>query len=140
MRQAWINEVRNLASEYLSDVNFVVVYDGNDKKTKDMLMDVYKEKALSYQLKYSRLDLMLPFQREGNDEREAEDVRNKLYEINDYFNNGSTLTSSDMKDKIKECRALLKILLKKEWEVTKSLREIDDKPNKKKKWYLLWIK
>ncbi|MRF66628.1 hypothetical protein GIJ48_08945 [Escherichia coli] len=132
MRQEWINDVRKSAADLLSSVHFMVVYQGNDEETKELLKDRYKDETTSYQLKRTYLDLMLPSKKDGNDESEAENVRLKLEEINNHLNKKSILTTDQVRKKIEECKNLIKILLKKEWDETKSLREIGDKPNTKK--------
>ncbi|HCD1132967.1 hypothetical protein KDV25_18170 [Morganella morganii] len=128
MRQEWINTLRTSSSEYFTDINLIVIYQNSkDEKFRDEFRSQYTSAVLNYQFKYSNLDLMLPFKREGNDENEAEKVRKKLEELDNYFRVDKDKRPSPkiIKSKIKECRELLKTLLKKEWDETKSLKEID---------------
>ncbi|MEY0554592.1 hypothetical protein AB7334_00365 [Providencia rettgeri] len=128
MRQKWIDELRLASSEYFSDIIFIAVYknSGNESFKKEFRSQ-YTNAVLTYQFKYSKLDLMLPFKREDNHEKEAENVRRKLKKLHGYFNidKNEQPSISDIKSEITECRDLLKLLLKKEWEVTKSLKEIE---------------
>ncbi|MCO7048592.1 hypothetical protein NAG84_01830 [Proteus terrae] len=128
MRQAWINELRQSSSEYFADINFIVIYQNSGSESfKKEFRNQYTNAVLTYQLKYSKLDLMLPFKRQDNNEEEAENVRKKLKELDDYFRveKNERPSTEDVKTKIKECRELLKPLLKKEWDETKSLKEIE---------------
>ncbi|MEQ4713925.1 hypothetical protein ABN057_16590 [Providencia alcalifaciens] len=129
MRQKWINELRLASAEYFADINFIVIYQNSDNKSfRDEFRNQYTNAVLKYQFKYSKLDLILPFKRKDNDEEEAENVREKLKELDSYFRVDKDKRPSieDVKTKINECRQLLKLLLKKEWEATKSLSEIEE--------------
>ncbi|MBG6028371.1 hypothetical protein I5F10_12385 [Proteus mirabilis] len=142
MRQEWINDLRKSCADYFSDINLIIVYtNSKNDEFKLEMREEYKSRMFSLSKKFVYIDLLLPFKRDNNEEVEAEEFRDSLSEVNSFFNSTEEKPSlKDMKKHIADSREKLKKLLKKEWEETKSLREIDDKPNKKKKWYLLWIK
>lgn len=126
MRQMWINDVRESCADYLSDINFIIVFKNSDNEEfKNKIFDEYKKRMYDISKKSSYIDLLLPFKRDGNEEIEAENLRSDLTKINDFFDKKEKHTLSEMKEIIIDCRNSLKILLKKEWEVTKSLKEIE---------------
>lgn len=126
MRQEWISDLRESCADYLSDINFIIVFKTSDNEGfKNKIFDEYKKRMYDISKKSSYIDLLLPFKRDGNEEVEAENLRNDLSKINDFFDEKEEYTLSDMKEIIIDCRNSLKILLKKEWEVTKSLKEIE---------------
>ncbi|HEK2000883.1 TPA: hypothetical protein ACNH9C_000566 [Proteus mirabilis] len=139
MRQEWINDLRKSCADYFSDINLIIVYtNSKNDEFKLEMREEYKSRMVSLSKKFVYIDLLLPFKRDNNEEVEAEEFRDSLSEVNSFFNSTEDKPSfNDMKKHIADSREKLKKLLKKEWEETKSLREIDDKPNKKKKWHLL---
>ncbi|EPJ8338456.1 hypothetical protein PPN77_06505 [Proteus mirabilis] len=143
MRQAWINDLRKTSSEYLSDINIITTF--LKQKTKNggtELREEWKKRVFSYAEKYAYLDLMLPLERDGHDEKEANEVREALSNLHKLckLKNIDNMNTDNVSKATNDFKNKLKTLLKKEWEVTKSLKEIDDTNKTKKKWYLLWIK
>lgn len=129
MRQAWINDVRKSAADFFSDINIIITYLYTDNKgLKKILKEDYVKKSLTISAKYSYLDLLLPFKQDENQEEEAEDVRILLEKIKNNISiskKDDNKSLKEMKKDISDCREKLKLLLKKEWGVTKSLKEIE---------------
>lgn len=127
MRQIWINDLRKSCADYFSDINFIIVYgNSKDDEFKSEIREEYKSRVFSLSKKFSYIDLLLPFKRDNNEEVEAEEFRASLSKIDLFFNSTEDKPSyEDMKENIVNSREKLKKLLKKEWDETKSLKEID---------------
>lgn len=144
MRQQWINDLRKTSSEFISDVNVIYSYyiDKADGVKNPIMSDKIDDITLSATIKISYLDLLLPFKNENREEIEAEKVREDIFKLYNYASNKEEKQSEDKGENsnkgskddnetdeftntIEALRKSLKILLKKEWEVTKSLSEID---------------
>ncbi|WP_272688105.1 hypothetical protein [Providencia sp. PROV063] len=127
MRQEWINDLRKSSASLFSDLNIIATYQHSDNKEfKDTIRDEYYKRVFNVGKGLSYVDLLLPFKKDGNDELEAEKVRELLIDINRCISiDRDTSSAEEVKSKIKECRGNLKMLLKKEWEVTKHLKEIE---------------
>ncbi|MEQ4621165.1 hypothetical protein ABN056_08055 [Providencia vermicola] len=156
MRQAWINDVRKNAASFVSlttniisssDLYFKLndslskgdFYDKNAiynkrQMTKDLLIELHSNIRKINEL-HNYLDLLLPFSDStlNKSEPEADEIRvilgniaSKTYHVltNDYNTlSGLMLDLTELQSKLV---GELKMLLLKEWRVTKSLNELED--------------
>ncbi|WP_140179373.1 hypothetical protein [Providencia stuartii] len=129
MRQAWINDVRNVSSRILSTIIFIKLYknkkNDDNKSFCDKHLDSYNKAVLTYTDDRAYIDLLMPFSRKGHIEYEADKARRHLKRI-------ATIISEDRVDETKlnreivSCKIAFKNLLKKEWDETKSLKELEE--------------
>ena len=129
MRQAWINDVRDKSAELLSDLH-LILYSKIKRGKNDTLNDSQHNSVMNLiqgiQYKWSYLNLLLPLPTESNKEEKSSKIINcfeKIMKLT-YLPN-TEVDKKDVNDSLKECTALLRQLLKEEWEVTKSLKEIE---------------
>ncbi|OQP28734.1 hypothetical protein B2H99_02270 [Morganella morganii] len=129
MRQAWINDLRLTSSQFISEAIFISAYHTYKKnKSKDENEDNDEEKKFN-EMKVSiirtttYLDLLLPSKTEKNKEKEAQKIRKIMKEL--IFCNEKNMSPEEFNQKVINIKIELRSLLKKEWEVTKSLKEIE---------------
>lgn len=137
MRQEWINDIRSKASIFLSNCDFIIAYKlsafTNDKDFIEKYKNAFKESMFRHSELYLYLKMALPFSRGDNNEVVSDVIRHHLKYINDRLNERIGVTR-EMHDEvinaIQCCANNFKILLKNEWNETKSLKEINGKKHK----------
>lgn len=135
MRQLWINDVREKASLFLA--NAVAIQDHEEyteelqkshtKEEYEVLENRFYDKIDKNDELYIQLKLLLPFENGDNKEKLAVDTMNSLKLVYDTIGLNNQ-TKEDIKKnnkKIDDCTEKFKILLKDEWNKTKSLKELD---------------
>lgn len=129
MRQAWINDVREKSAELLADLHLILyskisrannndIIKNQEKSVKDLI------KKIQYKWSYS--SILLPLPTKNNPEGTSQKIItcfNALMELT-YLPNDK-INKSDINKSLGECTVFLRQLLKEEWEVTKSLKEIE---------------
>lgn len=135
MRQAWINDLRRAAVEFSAASEKTYFYFKNYQY--EQLIPFRDEKELfnllystieNLRKEYFKLDLLLPSTNEFRAESLADEIRICMKYIVDYFdtgNNYSALNEEQFDERIEVLNNKIKKLLKTEWEVTKSLKEIE---------------
>lgn len=135
MRQAWINDLRRAAVEFSAASEKTYFYFKNYQY--EQLIPFRDEKELfnllystieNLRKEYFKLDLLLPSTNEFRAESLADEIRICMKYIVDYFdtgNNYSALNEKQFDERIEVLNNKIKKLLKNEWEVTKSLKEIE---------------
>ncbi|MCM2366516.1 hypothetical protein AAFQ97_09605 [Proteus terrae] len=132
MRQEWINDIRNKSSVFLSNCDFIIGYKlAKFTKEEDFIekyRDSFKKSLFRHSELYLYLKMALPFSRDGNNEVVSDAIRSHLEYINDRLNERIGITSEihdEIINAIQCCAENFKILLKNEWNETKSLKEIN---------------
>ncbi|EML0364719.1 hypothetical protein RI835_004137 [Providencia rettgeri] len=125
MRQAWISEVRVKISEFISTSNFARIY-MHDLKSDDKLFSNENERhrlivehCSKSVMALCSLKLLLPV-----NEDDYSLLVDDLTKINENVNTNS-LSDEERKNLVNKIINQSRKLLKKEWEVTKSLNEIE---------------
>ncbi|HCT7990379.1 MULTISPECIES: hypothetical protein [Proteus] len=129
MRQAWINDLRKTSSEIISHLNFIVQIKLLIKAGDITAGSFYVEhKAKYYELlrQINYLELLLPVKEDGTVPIESDSIKNNLENILKKLSNESQNNNiKKIEREIEQLSITIRILLKKEWEVTKSLKEIE---------------
>ena len=136
MRQAWINNLRDKAGEYIVKANYAIGFEKfiknspmkqSDSKKYDLLYDNYLNRILKTDSLYILIKLLLPFDNNSNNEELADKVSLTLNEVNDFLGKEAPTTEeiNNAEENLNKLADELKILLKQEWMVTKSLKEIE---------------
>lgn len=136
MRQAWINNLRDKAGEYIVNANYAIGFEKfiknspmkqSDSKKYDLLYDNYLNRILKTDSLYILIKLLLPFDNNSNNEELADKVSLTLNEVNDFLGKEAPTTEeiNNAEENLNKLADELKILLKQEWMVTKSLKEIE---------------
>ncbi|HGN1931971.1 TPA: hypothetical protein ACKRW7_000132 [Providencia rettgeri] len=132
MRQEWINDIRSKATKFLSLIDYMALYqnshDSDDEEWKLRMKKIFDDNALLVDELYLYLLVALPFSREEKKEEIAESIRKKITGLYKRLQYDKTLPDEDYEKiltDIHSCLEDVKLLLKKEWEETKSLKEID---------------
>lgn len=127
MRQKWINDLRSTSSQFISEAIFITTFDAykkgkENKKYKRKNNDIEKkfdEIKMSIIRTVTYLDLLLPV---ADKEEEARKIRKIM---TDLILRKENYTAEEINQKVFDMKKQLRFLLKKEWEVTKSLKEIE---------------
>lgn len=135
MRQEWINDVRNKASNFLSICDFIAAYKFATNKKDENFINNFKDKRSQASLTHSELSLylhmVLPFSKAGGSNEEIpEIIRGHIKHINDILNGNIAIDLEkyeNINGIIQCCSNNFKVLFKNEWNETKSLKEIDGK-------------
>ncbi|QGW03524.1 hypothetical protein F9282_11210 [Proteus terrae subsp. cibarius] len=120
MRQAWINDLKKSMATYISSTEHVIRYKENykhDINDRDYLY--FKENARKSDELYRYIELMLP----EHDEI-ATTISSLLSKIQESLIEDN-YSFEEIYNLLLDCSIETKKLLKKEWEVTKSLKEIE---------------
>ncbi|WP_272518165.1 MULTISPECIES: hypothetical protein [unclassified Providencia] len=140
MRQEWINDIRNKASNFLSNCDFIAAYKlAESRDSKQFIQDFeskFRQISLTHSELYFYLQMALPFSREVNGEEVSEKIRLHIKYIDDRFIDGGSIDKEkyeDINQVINCCSNNFKVLFKNEWNETKSLKEIDDEKYKVEK-------
>lgn len=124
MRQAWINDLRSISSKFISEAIFIAAYEKSENKNENKDSEKkYNEIKISIVGTLTYLDLLLPSKTETNNEKEAQRIRKIMKELIFYEKNN--MSSKEFNKKVIDIKKELRLLLKKEWEVTKLLKEIE---------------
>jgi len=135
MRQEWIEKIRDNYTLFLKSIEFhqyilyfrdhpIITSVYNDKEVDQMMLENVKE----FRHRYYTLDILLPSTNHDREEILAEQIRQKIENLIECFrDNGTkeTIEFNILELQIKSISQDIKELLKKEWEVTKSLKEIE---------------
>lgn len=129
MRQQWINDVRVKSAELLSDLHFILVCNTLKNKDNDRSEKLIKKgldllPTIQYKLTY--LEILLPSSDDESLSNELSGIRHCL----NILMSLSYLPDEDVDkkyafDTISTAIICIRNILKKEWEVTKSLKEIE---------------
>ncbi|WP_368899655.1 hypothetical protein [Morganella morganii] len=129
MRQQWINDVRVKSAELLSDLHFILVCKTLKNKDNDRSEKLIKKgldllPTIQYKLTY--LEILLPSSDDESLSNELSGIRHCL----NILMSLSYLPDEDVDkkyafDTISTAIICIRNILKKEWEVTKSLKEIE---------------
>lgn len=128
MRQAWINDLRKTSSEIIGHLQFIIqikslIKSGDSNANLFYIEHRSKYYELLCQINY--LELLLPANKDGSQPIESSNVKTKLENILNYLNKKNTDNNlKKTKNEIEQLSIEIKIILKKEWEVTKSLNEM----------------
>ncbi|HHR6455418.1 TPA: hypothetical protein ACS772_000855 [Providencia alcalifaciens] len=129
MRQAWINEVRQKSAELLADFH-LILYGKISKNNKTQLSIIKDSDILdlmtTIQYKSSYLSLLLPLSTEKKPEEKSKQIAkhlNILTKMTALPND--KVVKEQVNKELRECIQAIKELIKDEWEVTKSLKEIE---------------
>ncbi len=133
MRQEWINDIRGKATKFLSLLDYIALYKNSyysdNEDWKNRMKKVYDDNTLLADELYLYLLVALPFSREEKKEELADEIRSRIKQLYGHLQYGNKM-SDDEYDKtltdIHSCLDVIKLLLKKEWEETKSLKEIEE--------------
>lgn len=135
MRQAWINDVREKASLFLANAGAIQDHmeyieelkKNHTKEEYEVLESRFFEKIDKNDELYVQLKLLLPFENGDNKEELAVNTMNSLKIVYDTigFNNQTKEEIIENNKEIDNCAEKFKILLKDEWNKTKSLKELD---------------
>lgn len=135
MRQAWINDLRASATQYIDNMKHILSFekykDFIQSSTNNEEFELRKKEYLKRIEKViyisTYMSLLLPFKNKKNTEILAENVRDKLAEIEIFLG-----VTEPTQDEIKQTNILLdelindfRFLLKEEWNKTKELKEIE---------------
>ncbi|HDU8646169.1 hypothetical protein [Morganella morganii] len=129
MRQAWINDVREKSAELLADLHLILYSKISRANNNDIIKnqeESVKDLIKKIQYKWSYLSILLPLPTKNNPEGTSQKIItcfNALMELT-YLPNDK-INKSDINKSLGECTVFLRQLLKEEWEVTKSLKEIE---------------
>lgn len=129
MRQAWINDVREKSAELLADLHLILYSKISRANNNDIIKnqeESVKDLIKKIQYKWSYLSILLPLPTKKNPEGTSQKIItcfNALMELT-YLPNDK-INKSDINKSLGECTVFLRQLLKEEWEVTKSLKEIE---------------
>lgn len=127
MRQKWINELREKIARFLAIATYLrrCNTEGNKENiSNDVYYLRFLEKVDEFYSVYYSIEIMLPSQKEKNKEELSESIRESLNKIRELITN-STTTNKILNDTINRDLVKIRNLLKQEWEVTKSLKEIE---------------
>ena len=129
MRQAWIIELRQKSAELLADFH-LILYSKLSKKSGINLSETKENEILNLmttiQYKSSYLGMLLPLSTKEKPEEKSKKIAihlNVLMKMT-YLPN-DTVSKEDVNKELGECINTIKNLIKDEWEVTKSLTEIE---------------
>ncbi|MEX6385318.1 hypothetical protein AB6F61_20850 [Providencia hangzhouensis] len=124
MRQAWINDVRKSSADIIADFHFILyTHLAYENKSYEKLKSISDETALKLQYKISYLQLLLPSTNRDEKSKKIDNLIDDLMDLT-YLKKGK-LNKKDVDDKLEEIAICTQELLKKEWEVTKSLEEME---------------
>ncbi|SQI34672.1 Uncharacterised protein [Providencia alcalifaciens] len=140
MRQAWINDVRNKASDFLSNCYFILSYQlakgNNNQHFIQDFEEILKRELIRHSELFFYLQMALPFSRGVNNEDVSEAIRIHIKYINENLSSHSSVTQErhdDIFRVISCCSNNFKVLFKNEWNETKSLKEISNVKQKTEK-------
>lgn len=132
MRQEWINDIRIKISKLLSLLDYIAMYHNShyskNEEWKVEIKKIYDENVLLADELYIYILIALPFSRDDKKEDLADEIRDKIKKIYEKIQHNTLLSSDEYKailNDIHSCLNTVKLLLKKEWEETKSLKEIE---------------
>lgn len=132
MRQAWINDIRTKITKLLSLLDYIATYrnshESDNEEWKVNIKKIYDENILLVDELYIYILIALPFSRDGKKEGFADEIRDKIKSIYKKLQGSAKLSNDEYNiilDDIHSCLEVVKLLLKKEWEETKSLKEIE---------------
>lgn len=129
MRQAWIIELRQKSAELLADFH-LILYGKLSKKSGTKLSEIKENEILNLmttiQYKSSYLGMLLPLSTKEKPEEKSKKIAKHLNVLMQmtYFPNDA-ISKEDINKELGECINTIKELIKDEWEVTKSLTEIE---------------
>lgn len=127
MRQDWINELREKIAKFLAIATYLRRCNTEGNK-ENISSDVYYlrflEKVDEFYSIYYSIEIMLPSKKEENKEELSESIRESFNKIRKLITNGNT-TSKLLDETINSDLVNIRGLLKQEWEVTKSLKEME---------------
>ena len=124
MRQAWINDLRSTSSKFISEAIFIAAYEQSEKENKSKDEEnKFNEIKISIIRTLTYLDLLLPSKTETNNEKEAQKIREIMKIL--IFHKEKNMSAEEFNKNVINIKKELRMLLKKEWEVTKSLKEIE---------------
>ncbi|WP_025152248.1 hypothetical protein [Morganella morganii] len=127
MRQEWINDLRSKVATYISSTKYVLNFKHRNAPSTfndDNPMYLYfREMARVSDEAQQYIDLVLP-ENANNKDPEADEIRFIMGEVDELLSTDS-YEYVDVIILLDRCAQETKTLLKKEWEVTKSLKEIE---------------
>lgn len=133
MRQEWINDIRTKTTKFLSLLDYMALYKkshtSENEEWKLKVKEIYERNVLLVDELYFYLLIALPFSRDDKKEDLADDIRDKIKSIYEQIRSKDVLSSNEydsILNDIYSCLEVIKHLLKKEWEETKSLKEIEE--------------
>ncbi len=129
MRQAWINEVRQKSAELLADFHLILY--GKISKNNKTQLSILKDSDIldlmtTIQYKSSYLSLLLPLSTEKKPEEKSKQIAKHLNILTKMAAlPNDKVVKEQVNKELRECVQVIKELIKDEWEVTKSLKEIE---------------
>ncbi|KPD01997.1 hypothetical protein V5049_05415 [Moellerella wisconsensis] len=128
MRQAWINDLRKTSSEIIGHLQFIIqiksLIKSRDTNAKLFYIE-HRSKYYELLCQINYLELLLPANKDGSQPIESSNVKTKLENILNHLNKKTTDNNlKKTRNEIEQLSIEIKVILKKEWEVTKSLNEM----------------
>lgn len=128
MRQEWIDEVRLKSSELISSLQFIITYKtmhNSNLPEYQSMRDRATLEMFEIHSKSIYFELLLPISENKDDKEIVDKIKENIRNLMNFtYKPNDGIVKNDVFKEINACVKNIQILLKKEWEVTKSLNEI----------------